>query len=45
MGLNIGILTVKELFGPGDGQIFGFVYKFASSVVSFARISFGVFVG
>ncbi len=45
VGLDVGGFCSVELANSVDGELFEFVGDFASSVVSFARIAFGVFVG
>ena len=42
--LDIGMVAVKECFGPINGYLFELVGEFLSSIVSFAGESFGVFV-
>ena len=45
MGLNIGKVCAEEFFGPFNGDVFHHIHAFATAVVPFARVSFGVFVG
>ena len=44
MGLNIGILAVKKLFGSFDGDGLDIIYVYASAVITFSGVSFSIFV-
>ena len=44
MRLNVGIGAVEKFFGAVDGKLFGNVDEFATAVITFAGITFGVFV-
>ena len=45
MGLDIGPARPKKLAKPVDGDLFDLIDNFATTVISFSRKSFGVFVG
>ena len=45
MGLYIDMFSAEKFLCPVNGQLFYFVYEFASAVVSLTRIAFGVFIG
>ena len=45
MRLHIGGVSAKDLFDAVNGQLLCNVNKFATTVVAFARVAFGVFVG
>jgi len=42
MGLNIGIIGLKQFFSPADGRFFNLVNKTLARIISFFRIPFGV---
>ena len=44
MRLNVDVIGAEQLFGALDSQGLDHVGEFASTVVAFARIPFGVFV-
>ena len=45
MRLDVGIVTAEELLGSLDGEGLDLVDDFTAAVVTFARITFGIFVG
>ena len=45
MGLYVGIFCAKKLANALDGYIFNLVHHLASSVITFAGVAFGIFVG
>jgi hypothetical protein len=44
MRLNIDVIGAEDLLGPLNGQLFHVIDKLAASIVTAARIAFGVFV-
>src|SRR5579864_5193084 len=45
MRLHIGIFTIKNLFKSVDGELFGLVHDFTSSIITTAGIALRVLVG
>jgi len=45
MGLDVGRIGTKNLFHAIDGQLLGNVDKFATTVIAFAWVALGIFVG
>ena len=43
--LYVGPFSTKDFLHPFNGKLFALVYHFASSVISFSGISFGIFIG
>ncbi len=44
MGLHVCVLGTEKLLGAIDGQLFGAIDEFAPAVISFSRVTLGVFV-
>ncbi len=44
MGLNIGIVGAEQLFRSIDGKRFAVVHEPTATVVTLARVAFGIFV-
>ena len=45
MRLHVGVIGAEQLLGAVDGQLLDLVDVFAATVVTLARITFGIFVG
>src|SRR5262245_40982069 len=45
MRLHVDVIGVEELLGAIDRRSFDDVGKFTSSIIAFARITFGIFIG
>ena len=45
VGLHVGMLCTKQLFGPLNGQILHLVNVLAAAVIALAGIALGVFIG
>ena len=45
MRLHVGVLRTKQFAGPVPRQVFHDIHVFAAAVVTFSRITLGIFVG
>ena len=45
MGLDIGMFSTKQLFGTINGQLFGNIDKFTTTIVALAGVAFSIFIG
>ncbi len=45
VGLDVGVLGPKELFGPLPGQLLHLVHPLAAAVIPLAGVALGVFIG
>ena len=45
MGLDVGVFGSEKLFSPFDSQVLRHVHIYTPAIITFARITFRVFVG
>ncbi len=45
MGLDVDVISVKQAFGAGSGEVFYYVGVLAAAVVALAGVALCVFVG